>query len=155
MWLEPTKYQSSADAQQLSGGQRRGAVMISKAVLLLGASSKKCLLLLVLSIAMTLTGRSEGMAASDIEIQLYMSTELNNIPAYCQTKLAEVYFEKEYPGSERNNIKWPPFFSKNLNKYRNAIGPQNWIYFHHYCFGVKDYVTYNAKKSAIDRKSVV
>jgi hypothetical protein len=78
-----------------------------------------------------------------------MSTELSNIPIYCQTKLAEVYFEKEYPPSERNNIKWPPFFSRYLNKYRNIVGRQNWIYFHHYCFGIKDYNTYISKKPSI------
>lgn len=32
---------------------------------------------------------------------------------------------------------------KSLNRWKNAIGPKNWGYFHHYCFGIRDYNDYN------------
>ncbi len=100
---------------------------------------------LKISIFIIIGFASSSEAASDVEIQLYISQELNNIPNYCQIRLAEVYFEKEY--SNRKNIPWPPYFQKSLNKWENAIGKKNWGYFHHYCFGVIDIQNYMAMDS--------
>ncbi len=100
---------------------------------------------LFLSILIVFFATQKCEAASDIEIKLYISNELNSLPNYCQVRLAEVYFEKGYP--DRKNINWPPLFMKSLSRWKNSIGPQNWTYFHHYCFGIKDYNDYSAMDS--------
>lgn len=80
-------------------------------------------------------------AGGDFQLQNYMSTELKTLPEYCQVRLTEIQFTKEFTGANGKTI-FPPKFNKSLNRWRNSIGPKNWGYFHHYCFGVKDYNTY-------------
>lgn len=96
------------------------------------------IIILKVNIIIVVGFSSSSEATSDIEIKNYIAKELKNIPEYCQVRLAEVYFQKEYPVQIRTNIPWPPHFMKSLNKWKNAIGSQNWMYFHHYCFGVRD-----------------
>lgn len=83
----------------------------------------------------------EAKAVSDFEITLYMQS-LNNLPAYCQHKIAETRFRNECTDIN-GRINWPQKFGKSRSHWERYIGSQNWIYIHHYCFGIREFMDYS------------
>ncbi len=81
-------------------------------------------------------------ANGDVKIKLYMQQELNNLPEYCQYRLAETRFRNEFSGPN-GKINWPPYFGESLNSWVQKIGPTSWTHIHHYCFGVSAFNEYS------------
>lgn len=105
--------------------------------------------IIIFFVSITLTICAECDAAGNVaQLQLYMAIELKYLPNYCQYRLAEIKFDDNFTDIN-GKINFPTSFKKPLNKWINAIGKQNWIYFHHYCDGIRDYTDYTSKVYSI------
>lgn len=78
-------------------------------------------------------GDAAGQSSTMADIALYMSS-LKGLPDYCQCRLAEAKFRKEF--RNQGQIDWPAPFAKLHNKWVRVFG-NNWVHFHHYCFGIQ------------------
>lgn len=81
-------------------------------------------------------------ANGDVKIKLYMQQELNNLPEYCQYRLAQTHFINEFR-DQSGKINWPPAFGQRQKSWRQKIGPENWTHIHHYCFGIRAFNEYS------------
>lgn len=86
----------------------------------------------------------------DMRIKMYM-TSLSTLPTYCQYKLAEINFRKDFT-SVNGQSNWPTGFAKGRQQWANSIGLRNWTHLHHYCFGIRAFKEYTNSSYEVKEK---
>lgn len=89
-------------------------------------------------------------ASSYQDIVNYMNS-LNTLPEFCQYRLAETKFRKDFTDNQGQK-RWPKEYGSRRYRWESLLGKKNWTYIHHYCFGIRAIMDYSMMSTQNKKK---
>lgn len=87
--------------------------------------------LVIMHLSAPFAGYAAGPSPTMADVMLYMTSH-KDLPEYCQVKMTEVELSHKFRTRDV-----PAQFAKVRDKWIWTIGKNNWVHFHHYCFGIQ------------------